>query len=163
MADDTRLTSALALYPLVFRRALHLAEHWQDAEDLAQTVYLKLYPALATLDERADTERGMKAVLLRTTNHAWFDELRRRKARAVCVAPLPDEHPRYAVDGYAACEGDLMVRSLVARLPEMQAVVVRAVYVDGWSMSEWSAASGTPLGTVKTRARLGRLALMEAA
>jgi RNA polymerase sigma-70 factor (ECF subfamily) len=53
------------------------------------------------------------------------------------------------------------LRSALERLPAEQRRVLEALYFDGQSMSELSAASGIPLGTVKTRARLALRALRE--
>lgn len=161
---DARLAAALALYGAVLQRARYLTRAWPDAEDLTQTVFLKFFVALATLDERADTERGMKAILLRMTDNAWFDELRRRKARPFYVAPLPDDHMRHAVDdAYAECEDELVTRQWLTTLPVRQAAMLRAVYLDGWTMAEWAKENGVPLGTVKTWSRRVRFGLMEAA
>jgi len=53
------------------------------------------------------------------------------------------------------------LRNALARLPAEQRRVLEALYFDGQSMSELSAAAGIPLGTVKTRARLALRALRE--
>ncbi|HEX4340324.1 MAG TPA: sigma-70 family RNA polymerase sigma factor [Polyangiaceae bacterium] len=51
------------------------------------------------------------------------------------------------------------LRTALERLPLEQRKVLEALYFDGQSMSELAESSGTPLGTVKTRARLALKAL----
>jgi RNA polymerase sigma-70 factor (ECF subfamily) len=46
------------------------------------------------------------------------------------------------------------LRAAMKALPAEQLRVLEALYFEGQSMSEYAESSGTPLGTVKTRARL---------
>jgi RNA polymerase sigma-70 factor, ECF subfamily len=52
-----------------------------------------------------------------------------------------------------------VLRVAFRTLPPEQRRVLEGLYFEGQSMSEFSAASGVPLGTVKTRARLALRAL----
>ena len=46
------------------------------------------------------------------------------------------------------------IHNAVAQLPPEQADVLKRIYIEGKSHSEVSAATGLPLGTVKSRVRL---------
>lgn len=156
-----REAAALALYPAVFRFALHLTRHWHDAEDVTQTAYLRALPHLAGLDARADDD--LKPWLLTVCRSVWLDEIRRRSSRPQS-AVLVDMHA--TTPPYDAIDTAVMVETALDRLPLAQAEVITWVYLHGYSEREWSRATAIPLGTTKTRIRLARQrlrAVLEAA
>jgi RNA polymerase sigma-70 factor (ECF subfamily) len=156
-----REAAALALYPAVFRFALHLTRHWHDAEDVTQTTYLRALPHLAHLDARADVD--LKPWLLTVCRSVWLDEIRRRDRRPQS-AVLLDMHT--SATPYDQIDAAVTVQTALDRLPLLQAEVITWVHLQGYSEREWARATATPLGTTKTRIRLARRglrAMLEAA
>jgi RNA polymerase sigma-70 factor (ECF subfamily) len=146
-----REAAALALYPAVFRFALHLTRHWHDAEDVTQTAYLRALPHLAGLDDRADDD--LKPWLLTVCRSVWLDEIRRRDRRPQS-AVLLDMH---TTEGpYDLVVEVLHARSVLDAMPTVQAQALIALSVYGYTGEQWAEATRTPLGTVKQRVRLGR-------
>jgi len=75
------------------------------------------------------------------------------------VAPL-DESIARAEDGEAenpavVAEDRGLVQAALAQLPEAQRRVIELAFFEGLTQSEIATRLGEPLGTVKTRARLG--------
>jgi RNA polymerase sigma-70 factor (ECF subfamily) len=86
---DTSTSSALALFqahgPAVYRFALAILRHQQDAEDVVQETFLKL---LRHLHEDGDT-RNVRGWLFTVAAHAARDRQRRRR-RWIPWAPIHD-------------------------------------------------------------------------
>jgi len=150
MTGEDRLALALSVYPAVLRRAAYLMLNRADAEDLTQDTYVRLLAMLPRLDERADTNRGMLAVLYRIADHLAID--RRRRAH-LQIVPLMDTHRTMhstsdpltdAVDAI-----DCMQR--LRALDDEQRLAAACVYVLGMSQSDLASVSGMSLGTIKRR------------
>jgi RNA polymerase sigma-70 factor (ECF subfamily) len=87
-----------------------------------------------------------------------LDHLRRRvhsEDVAQMAEYLPDAHTPNVLDELdAADNGELLWRP-VDVLPPCQADLIRRAFVSGQTHAEIAAATGLPLGTVKSRIRLG--------
>lgn len=112
---------------------------------------------------RFDSERGsMSAWVFAIARNRLIDTVRRSKRPEPSVddpcwvggldAPSPES---------AAAERRRVeaLRAALMSLPPEQKRVLEALYFEGQSMSEHAETTGTPLGTVKTRARLALRAL----
>jgi RNA polymerase sigma-70 factor (ECF subfamily) len=144
-ADSARALASRLLY-----------DRW-EAEDVVQDVFLTLWKRSA----RFDPERGTaRAWLLTVVRNRSLDHLRRRfvQPRAdvdELAERLADpELLDIADEVEAAARGDLLW-SLVEGLPSTQADLIRRAFVGGQTHQEIAAETGLPLGTVKSRIRLG--------
>jgi RNA polymerase sigma factor (sigma-70 family) len=127
------------------------------AEDVLQDAFLQLWRDAGAF--RA--ERGAAAGwLLTIVRHRAIDAVRRAGTveRHRGRDDLLDDQP----DGGAALyeltharERERVVAGALAQLPDLQRTVIELAYFDGLSQTEIGAALGIPLGTVKSRARLG--------
>jgi RNA polymerase sigma-70 factor, ECF subfamily len=110
---------------------------------------------------RYDPTRGTpEAWLVMRAKTRAIDRLRsiRRRDRTF-VAPVdesvaqrsPDQAPNPAV----AAEDRSLIQTALAQLPEPQRRVIELAFFEGLTHSEIATRLGEPLGTVKTRARLG--------
>jgi RNA polymerase sigma-70 factor (ECF subfamily) len=128
-----------------------------EAEDIVQDVFLTLWRR----PDRFDPARGTgRAWLLTVVRNRSLDHLRRRcfKTRddvAGWADRLPDPQSPNIVDELVAAAANDVLWRLVDALPPMQAELIRRAYVGGQTHHEIASQTGLPLGTVKSRIRLG--------
>lgn len=151
---------------LVFSLARNAVGDPSAAEEITQDVFLRVWQRAHLY--RAD--RGSVGTWLTSiSRHRAIDRLRRRSSRpeqhSVAWAELPSfaELTENDPEGTAhqAIEGE-RVRAAIAQLPKEQKQVLALAYFQGLTQSQISEALGLPLGTVKTRIRLGMNKLREA-
>lgn len=128
-----------------------------EAEDVVQDVFLTLWRRPDCFDPQRGTSR---AWLLTVVRNRSLDHLRRRPLRPredLCelAERLPDPRAADVQDELdAAARAELLWR-LVDGLPRCQADLIRRAFVSGQTHQEIANATGLPLGTVKSRIRLG--------
>lgn len=129
----------------------------EAAEEVCQDVFHRFWRAAASY--RGD--RGaVRTWLLAIARNAAIDWRRTRGKRSERESELHDEaFSMPAPDSLEDLVADRMraerMRSLVATLPAEQRRCVELAYWGGLSQSEIALQTGTPLGTVKSRMRLG--------
>lgn len=126
-----------------------------EAEDVVQDVFLSLWRHPDCFDPQRGTGRAWFLTVVRNRS---MDHLRRRMPRedvATMAERLADPHTRDVVDEVeTAARGTLLWR-LVDELPPCQADLIRRSFVSGQSHQQIAEETGLPLGTVKSRIRLG--------
>ncbi len=138
-----------------------------EAEDVVQDVFLTLWRKPGCFDPQRGTGR---AWLLTVVRNRSMDHLRRRFPRedvTDLAERLADpQTPDVLEELDAAAQSDLLW-GLVDGLPPCQADLIRRAFVSGQTHQEIADQTGLPLGTVKSRIRLGleklRFALSRAA
>jgi RNA polymerase sigma-70 factor (ECF subfamily) len=133
----------------------------QEPDEAEEVVLETFRAAWEKVPKPDDGDRGLIAWLLQVARHKAIDRLRARKRRLRLrdrVATLeprvtppvePDEaaHPGWHIHA--------SVHQALALLPDEQRQAVRLAYFEGHTHSEIAARLDVPLGTVKTRLRLG--------
>lgn len=134
----------------------------RDSGDVEEVVEDTFWQAWRQAD-RFDTERGAISTWLVTIARSRaLDRLRSRRRTDMRTETLPDgamEQREDAtrpspLDDASMDERRRRVRAAIAELPAEQRATVELAYFGGMSQSEIAAATGEPLGTVKTRTRL---------
>lgn len=128
-----------------------------QAEDLVQEVFLRVWNRPYVYEPGRGSFR---AWLVSVAHHLAVDVIRRRRREAsyrerldpATGAPDPVEAALNEVEG-------AKVRSLLGRLPPDQRQVVELAYFEGLTHREIAERLGEPIGTVKTRLRLGIMKL----
>lgn len=148
---------------LVYSAAVRVLADSQLAEDATQDVFVRLWRR----PESFIAERGrFMGWLMSVARNRAVDELRARRRRRRrdggplgspedMVMPLFPDEGRDPLYNAQLREEQMLIRAALADIPPEQRVALELAYFGGLSQQEISALLHEPLGTVKTRIRLG--------
>jgi RNA polymerase sigma-70 factor (ECF subfamily) len=151
----------------VYSLALRILGDESDAEEVTQDVFAQAWRRAAQYDESRGTVAAWLLVMARTRA---IDRFRARRVRpegrvqaddGFTLQQLPATGPDVASELLAVERGQRVRRALEA-LPLLQRVAIELAYFEGLSQREIAERLEQPLGTVKTRMRLGLLKLRDA-
>jgi RNA polymerase sigma-70 factor (ECF subfamily) len=161
---DQQAMSALydATNRLVYGLVLRILSDPGTAEEVLLDVYMQVWRQAAAYDEKRG---GPLAWLTTVARSRAIDRLRSGKQRQQREEPLEfaDNHSSSTdveADAYAS-EMRVRVRAALDGLSPEQREVIELAYYSGMSHSEIALKLNQPLGTVKTRTRLGMIKLRE--
>jgi RNA polymerase sigma-70 factor (ECF subfamily) len=133
------------------------------SEDVVQDAFLGVWRNAARYVEGRGS---VKTWLLSIVHHRAIDAVRRR--RPTSDLPDPDAQPPLALqlpdvwaDVSARLDGET-VRAAMSALSDVQREAIELAYFGGLTQQEIADRTSTPLGTVKSRMRLGLLAMRRA-
>lgn len=166
--DRCRAGDALAWEALVrtfqsriYAIAYHYVNNPEDARDLAQEVFVRVYQRLDTCPDP-----GMFLPwIIRITRNACLDHLRRRKARHYdrkvgleAVAELPDRRDT-PEQQWAHDSRKLLIYRALQELTGLNREIILLKEIQGLQLEEISSMLNVPLGTVKSRSNRARMEL----
>lgn len=148
----------------------NLAPDWQDRNDLAQEVWIKVYKKIRSLQEPVK----FKGWLARITTNLFYDQLRKRKRYATPLSldatiktndnelkweiasdsPLPN-------DNLTTTEFYEQLKLAIAQLPDTFRTTIVLREIQGLSYEEIAEITEVSLGTVKSRIARARNKLQE--
>jgi len=135
----------------------------QETEEALMDVFMKAWKNAASYSpERA----GVRAWLTMMARSIAIDRIRRRAARPETVLapesfPEPTSPEVSPEEHTATGQWRVVVRQALDELPREQREAVTIAFFEGLSHSELAARLGQPLGTVKSRVRIGLIRLRE--
>ena len=136
-----------------------LVRNSDDAHDLAQEVFVRVYQAL----DRFDPAYRFSTWLFRVAQNAAIDQIRRRRFRFVPIGPQDgdgvdgrreielEDHQPSALEGLEARERDTEVRSAIDALPWEYRELILLRHYGELAYDEIAESKGMPLGTVKNK------------
>ena len=148
---------------LVYGLALKILNNPQEAEDLTQEIFLTLWR-----NQTYNPARGSVGSFLATmTRSRAIDKIRSRNSSLKFLArwsktmsaPITPNQP---LEQASFAERQGQIRQALTQISQEQRQVLEMSYYEGMSQSEIAQQLNIPLGTVKTRSRLGLLKLRQA-
>ncbi|HEX2619362.1 MAG TPA: sigma-70 family RNA polymerase sigma factor [Phototrophicaceae bacterium] len=155
--DESALTELYQLYGnAVYSVALRVCGGSEWAEEVTQDTFFKVWHQ----SERWDAQRGKLIVwLLTITKHAAIDYIRREQRKpqlaGVSLDDISESLGKNSLMDDPAWQDHRLMARLITELPEEQAEAIRLAFYQGLSHSAIAEELNLPLGTVKTRVRLG--------
>jgi RNA polymerase sigma-70 factor (ECF subfamily) len=146
----------------VYGMVLRLLQDNHAAEEVVHDAFLRVWRRPGAFDP---LRAQFRTWLLTIAHHLAVDELRRRRARSALVQRQIAEsgaNLQLESDPSMAAEVDEVrgvVHEALQALPSVQRAAIELAYFRGLSQTEIAAATGLPLGTIKSRIRFGMLAL----
>ncbi|HBY62899.1 MAG TPA: hypothetical protein DEH78_24010 [Solibacterales bacterium] len=142
---------------LVYSLALRVVGNPADAEEVAADVYSQVWRSAGSYDPARSSVLGW---LVMMTRSRAIDRVRARTERARretgLESPFEFRDPRPAPeDLYSFGQRGRMVRGALSALPQEQRELIELSFFQGLSHAEVAERKTLPLGTVKTRIRLG--------
>jgi RNA polymerase sigma-70 factor, ECF subfamily len=166
-ADNAALSQLYDRYSsAVYGLALRMLASETAAEEIVQETFWRVWRRSATFD----AGRGQLITwLLGIAHNLCIDELRRRRSR---VVPFTGQAQEELLDALPASgppveeeiwlrERRRLIQDALTQLPLEQRRTVELAYFKGLSQREIAEATNEPLGTIKTRVRLGLRKLKE--
>lgn len=144
----------------VYAVAFHYMRDADEARDLAQDVFIKVYRNLNSF-----TGEGFLPWLLRLTRNGAIDRLRRKKARPPATdVPVEDGMQLPATgpspeDAWVTDARKRLVYRALDRMSEQNREMILLKEIQGLNINEIADLLGVPVGTVKSRSSRARLEL----
>lgn len=149
--------------PIVFSLAVRMLRDRPAAEDVTQDIFVQVWRQAANYD----TSRGSpEAWIMMIARTRVLDRLRSRSAGIVLKTVgdnLPDapDGEDWPDDLAMSREDAVNVRHALAELPHDQKHAIELAFFDGLTHVEISEKLTVPLGTIKTRIRLGLIKIRD--
>jgi len=147
----------------VYAMALHYMRNAEEARDVAQDIFVRIYQRLETFQ----SDQAFLPWMLRLARNVCIDGLRHRKARPLAngvaiddavqiasTAPTPEQ-----ISETRSCR-DLLYRAM-DRMSEADREILMLKEIQGLMIEEISSLLKVPAGTVKSRCNRARLDLAE--
>jgi RNA polymerase sigma-70 factor (ECF subfamily) len=171
-AEDTALVAAIAngdasaldqLYVryrrVTFAAAYAVAQEPSASDDIVHDAFLKVWRSAATFSPGHGSVRSWLQAIVR---NVAIDHLRARRKTLPAstldhleLSPLGDGSQEDIATTVARAADARLLHSALGALPPAQRQAVELAFFGGLSHGEIAARTGTPLGTVKGRVRLG--------
>jgi RNA polymerase sigma-70 factor (ECF subfamily) len=147
----------------VYGIACHYLGNSEDARDVAQEIFVRIYQNLGSdIDEQR-----FVPWMIRICRNACIDHLRRRKARPPAQDILP-ETTRALVDRrenpeehWAASSRKRLIYRAMQQLSRLNREIILLKDILGLPLEEISSQLKVPLGTIKSRSNRARIELAE--
>ncbi|MHB9132017.1 MAG: sigma-70 family RNA polymerase sigma factor [Armatimonadota bacterium] len=154
--------------PRVYNLAFRLLGNTEDAQDIGQEAFVRVYQAIP----RFKGDAAFSTWLYRIVSNACYDALKRRRRSPVTFTEFADDDnasspldmvaaPHTAEDALLQRERQRVVQHAITELPDIFRLVLVLYDLQGLSYQEIAEVTGQPVGTVKSRLNRARNMLRE--
>lgn len=160
-ADTEALSELYDRYrALMYGLAMRITNDTQMAQDAVQEAFVAVW---RNAGRYSAARASVRTWILSITHHRAIDLIRRRRA----TVPLPEAGgtvnaaltvPDVWTEVSRSMDSDA-VRHAIAQLPEAQRLAIELAYFHGLTQVEIAERTQSPLGTIKSRVRLGLLTM----
>jgi RNA polymerase sigma-70 factor (ECF subfamily) len=149
---------------LIYSLVLRVLGDMSSAEEVLMDVYTQVWRQAVSYDANRGAPLAWMATIARSRaidrlRSGWQDQHRKESLDVLGDAPANATSPE---ESAVASERQRFVREALDLLTPEQRQVIELAYYSGLSHSEIAEKLNQPLGTVKTRTRLGMMKLREA-
>ncbi len=165
--DSEAISELYELYNrLLFGMIISVVKKREEAEDVLQEVFVKIWQKAHTFDE----DRGnVYSWIVTLARNKAIDRIRSKGYKTQQKASVDVDAPEFSLEGetHDPLETTIysdraeLVKKALAEIPESQSQVLKIAYDQGMTQSEISDHLDIPLGTVKTRMRQGMIKLKD--
>ena len=147
---------------LVFAIALRTVGDRELAEEVVQDVFQAVWQSAGSFQPNGN----VSAWLIGITRHRAIDATRSRRFRSRAREDLLDDSRLTGAGGAAGLDADMLMlrtvmRAALAELPATQRQAIELAYYGGLTHVEIAQRLGEPVGTIKSRMRMGLMKLRE--
>ncbi len=158
---------AVAELDSVYRMAMHLSRHPDEAADLTQETFLRAFKAENTFELR---ERGIKPWLFKILHNAFYTRVGKKRREPTLVEDLQNEAVANDLDAASPCwdlssldweQVDERLKHAIEQLPSHYREVILLWAIEGLKYREIADILEVALGTVMSRLYRARAILSE--
>ncbi|MBI3681512.1 MAG: sigma-70 family RNA polymerase sigma factor [Acidobacteria bacterium] len=148
---------------LIYGLTLRMLGNAEDAEEVTLDVYAQVWRSARSFDADRGTPSAWLVMLARSRalDRLRAQAQRRSRERAVEAPPNVPDRAVLPDESTALDEQRRRVQAALAVLSAEQRALIEMAFFAGFSHSELASRTGLPLGTVKTRIRMGMIKLRE--
>jgi RNA polymerase sigma-70 factor, ECF subfamily len=145
----------------IYGIAYHYVVNAEDARDLAQEAFIRIYQNLAACP---DTTKFLPWII-RITRNACIDHLRRKKARPPAHDVAAEGLLTLQASGgdpdqlYASDSRKRLIHSALQEMSDLNREIILLKDIQGLALEEIASLINVPLGTVKSRSNRARIEL----
>lgn len=151
-------------YKLAYYFAYKLCRNEADAKDAVQDAFIEVHRSIATLKENSYFKSWLYKIV-----HSKCKNFRKNKHTTIdfeddpLINSIQEERIEFTPEELTRYTSDKEVLdSLIAQLPQSQAVIINLFYLEQFTVKEISEILDVPIGTVKSRLSYGRTCLKKA-
>ncbi|MDH6534283.1 RNA polymerase sigma factor [Parabacteroides sp. 52] len=151
--------TVLPLREKIMRISLRLIEEKEDAEDIVQEVFLKLWH----IRDQLDQYKSVEALAVTMTKNLTLDKIKRQKPQgnesdlfyleADTLSPAEQLEQKEAVE---------CIRQLIGQLPSLQQTIIRMKDIEGYELAEIADITGSNIEAIRTNLSRARKRVREA-